>query len=223
MKEIKIIVLVICLGVFQVKCEDTDEDNNSNTYYTIEGKVIISGAKLLEWLPETRILVDGGAYVGFMRADGSFTVGGVPSGSYVVEVSNPKFLFEPARVEINGKGKMRARKVNLIQPNKINLLSYPLRMKSKTPKEYFQKREEFRVTDALKNPMVLMMVVPLICIVVLPKLINSQDPEVQREMQQSMSFMNQNQNLPDLSEMMTNWLGGTQPTKKRDKSKVKKK
>lgn len=41
------------------------------------------------------------------RTDGSFAVNDVPSGSYVVEIVSPSFRFEPVRVDITSKGKMR--------------------------------------------------------------------------------------------------------------------
>lgn len=41
------------------------------------------------------------------RTDGSFAVNDVPSGSYVVEVISPNYRFEPVRVDITSKGKMR--------------------------------------------------------------------------------------------------------------------
>lgn len=41
------------------------------------------------------------------RTDGSFAVNDVPSGSYVVEVVSPNYKFEPVRVDITTKGKMR--------------------------------------------------------------------------------------------------------------------
>lgn len=43
----------------------------------------------------------------FFRTDGSFVVHDVPSGSYVVEVISPAYKFEPVRVDITSKGKMR--------------------------------------------------------------------------------------------------------------------
>lgn len=41
------------------------------------------------------------------RTDGSFAVNDVPSGSYVVEIVSPSFRFDPVRVDITSKGKMR--------------------------------------------------------------------------------------------------------------------
>ena len=57
---------------------------------------------------------------------------------------------------------------------------------------YFQQREEWKVTDILMNPMILMMVLPLLIITVLPKMMN--DPEAKKEMEQMQQNMNmQNQ------------------------------
>lgn len=46
-------------------------------------------------------------YLSYPRTDGSFAVNDVPSGSYVVEVISPTYRFEPVRVDITSKGKMR--------------------------------------------------------------------------------------------------------------------
>lgn len=43
----------------------------------------------------------------FSRTDGSFVVHDIPSGSYVVEVISPAYRFDPVRVDITSKGKMR--------------------------------------------------------------------------------------------------------------------
>ena len=146
-------------------------------------------------------MVDDGLYVGHLRADGTFSISGLPSNSYVVEVSSPKNYFEPLRVDITSKGKIRSRRLNLIQPNEIQVLKYPLNFESRGYPNYFLKREQFRILDILMSPMVLMMVVPLLLVVVMPKLIN-QDPELQRELEQSQLLK------PDLGEMMSNFLGG---------------
>lgn len=53
------------------------------------------------------------------REDGTFVINNVPSGSYVVQVMNPSFMYEPLRVDINSKGKIRARAVNHIQPSNV--------------------------------------------------------------------------------------------------------
>ena len=57
---------------------------------------------------------------------------------------------------------------------------------------YFQKREEWKITDLLMNPMVLMMVLPLLLITVLPKMMG--DEETQKEMQDMQRNMANTQN-----------------------------
>lgn len=81
-------------------------------------------------------------------------INNVPSGSYVVEIVTPNYLYEPIRVEINSKGKYRARKVNYIQTSQVIQVPYPLKLKPISAARYFQVREQWRITDFLFNPMV---------------------------------------------------------------------
>ena len=92
------------------------------------------------------------------RPDGSFSMN-VPSGSYIVEAVHPNYLFEPARVEITSKGKIRARVVNHVQPSAVHSLAYPLRFKSRGQAPYFQRREQWRITDFIFSPMVIFFVI----------------------------------------------------------------
>lgn len=110
-----------------------DEGDVAANKYTIEGRVFpLSDYAVTQpnWQANTRIHVNGGEYIGFVKKDGSFAVHNVPQGSYVVEVLNPEYNFEPARVEINSKGKYRARKVNHIKTSEVIVVPYPLKMKA---------------------------------------------------------------------------------------------
>jgi len=78
----------------------------------------------------------------------------VPYGSYVVEVVHPSYAYEPYRVEINSKGKFRARKVNYIQTSAVDPVDYPLTMFPFARLRYFHVREQWRLTDFLYSPMV---------------------------------------------------------------------
>merc|ERR1719264_2204542 len=135
-----------------------------------------------------------------------FAVSGLPTGSYLVEISNPDYVYEGTRVDINAKGKIRARKVNNVQPTQVTQVPYPLRLKTLGKYRYFQKREEWKVTDMLMNPMILMMVLPLLLITVLPKMMN--DPETKKEMEQMQANMNMQNQMPEMSEIMANFFGG---------------
>uniref|UniRef100_A0A8D8QUJ5 ER membrane protein complex subunit 7 n=1 Tax=Cacopsylla melanoneura TaxID=428564 RepID=A0A8D8QUJ5_9HEMI len=171
--------------------------------HDIEGRVL-APTNDPSWIGSTQVYIRGGQYIGFLRDDGSFTIKNVPTGSYVLEVVNPDFMFDPIRVEINSKGKFRARKVDYIQLSKITQLPYPLKLKTVGKIKYFQTREQWRATDLLFNPMVLMMVAPLFLIMILPRLMN--DPETRKEMEQLQSMTKLD--VPEMSEMLTSYFGG---------------
>ncbi|BFZ15134.1 hypothetical protein BsWGS_18173 [Bradybaena similaris] len=188
------------------------DDFNDKAEFKMEGKVYFA-SKDKEWTMNTRVLVDGGNYLGFVRSDGSFVVDGIPSGSYIVEVANPNALFETVRVEITSKGKMRARRVNVLQPNLVKTVAYPLEFRERGRPNYFHKREQWRLTDFLFNPMVLTMIVPLLLIMVLPKLMNAADADTQKEMQNQMNVLSNRPTIPDAAEMFTSFFGGASSKK----------
>ncbi|CAK9295931.1 unnamed protein product [Gordionus sp. m RMFG-2023] len=141
-------------------------------------------------------------HLGFIKEDGLFVINNLSPGSYVIEVIHPDITFEQVRVDISKNGKVRARRVNNLQPNLVASLPYPLKIKSLFLTQYFQMREKMRMTDFLLNPMVLMMVLPLLVIMVIPKLMNSMDIDAQKEFQQTNNQLAK-YDVPDLSEMMT--------------------
>ena len=100
----------------------------------------------------------------------------------------------------------------------MNQLPYPIKAKPLGKYRYFEKREEWKVTDVLFNPMVMMMVMPLLLITVLPKMM--QDPETKKDMEEMQVKMNVQTQLPDMSEMLTSFLGGGAPTQNQNKRKV---
>lgn len=153
-------------------------------------------------LMNTKILVNYGQYIAFPKEDGSFEVDNVPSDSYVVEVTHPKYIYEPARVDITTRGKIRARRVNYFQPALVQTIDYPLTFRPKSLHNYFLPRETWRIMDLIFNPMVMMMVVPLIIIWLLPKMMNPQEAQTQRDTVQMPEY-----NVPELSEMMASMFG----------------
>lgn len=123
--------------------------------YTIEGRIDIDDVDVSVWGPRTRVLVDGGKFVGYVKTSGEFQVTSVPSGSYTVEVASPNHVFDQVRVDISGKtGKIRARKLNLLKPNAVSSLPYPLKFHTSKPADFFQKRESWNIMSIVKNPMV---------------------------------------------------------------------
>lgn len=209
-------VIVFVLGFAHAVQSEVDEVTTE--LYSVEGKVFPPDSHVTSnWQVSTRVFMNGGDFVGFLKEDGTFTVNNVPSGSYVIEVANPDYVYEPVRVEINSKGKYRARKVNYIQTSQVLQVSYPLKMKPLKHIRYFQVREQWRVTDFLFSPMVLMMILPLVLVMVLPKMMN--DPETRKEMEQLNNFK---YDMPEVSEVLTSFFtGGEKPKPRAVKSNKK--
>ncbi|CAH2268300.1 ER membrane protein complex subunit 7 [Pararge aegeria] len=196
-------ILIVALGfISNVFCAlSSAEEENGNGRYFIEGRVFpAEDQDPTNWQVDTRVHVNGGEYIGFIKDDGSFVIHNVLTGSYVVEIVHPDYFYEPIRVEINSKGKYRARKVNYIQTSQIIQVPYPLRMKVMSKIRYFQVREQWRLTDFLFNPMVIMMVLPLLLIMILPKMMN--DPDTKEDFKQ-ISNMAKMSEFPEMSEMFT--------------------
>ncbi|XP_031620951.1 ER membrane protein complex subunit 7 homolog [Contarinia nasturtii] len=218
---LNIYFIVLCYFTSFIKCETLVEEYETNSgLYSIEGKVYapeIYSINDFNWQRDTVITINNGEYSGFLKEDGTFALNGIPSGSYVVEVSNPDYYYESVRVEINPKGKFRARKLNYVQPSQVVQVPYPLKLKALTRFKYFQTREQWKITDFLFSPMILMMVLPLILMVILPRMMN--DPETKKEME-NMNLNKISSEMPEISEMITSFFtGGAKPIKKDDKSK----
>jgi len=203
-----VLLHILLLVVATVRAQDDTGavDAAVSKYQKIEGKIVFNKQwPAGNWQTNTRVLVNYGQLSAFVREDGSFTVEHVPVGSsYIIEVASTDYLYESVRVDVSSKGKLRARRLNLLQPAQVTQTAYPLRFTPRHPIAYFRRREEWRVTDMLFSPMVLMMVVPMLLFMLLPKLVNTNDPQLQREMQQSMPKYE----MPELSEVMANWFGG---------------
>ncbi|XP_017146511.1 ER membrane protein complex subunit 7 homolog [Drosophila miranda] len=226
--KLLIIATFVALSSCEIVIGQDELVDEVSGLYTIEGRVsppdtILgpgqgAGGALNKdenkWQVDVTITINDGEYKGFVREDGQFIISGVPSGSYVLDVHHPDVFYEPVRVEINPKGKFRARKVNFVQPAQIMQVAYPLRMKPLMPFKYFQTREQWKITDFMFSPMVLMMVLPLLLMLVLPKMIN--DPETKKEID-NLQFPKMTNDMPEISEMLTSFLTGKQPEPKEKK------
>jgi hypothetical protein len=107
-----IFLVLILVSLVSSQAPDTDVEEDSGLY-TIEGKVYAPEIDNNYNWQDTQILLNSGEVKGFLKSDGTFIISKVPSGSYVVQVVNPNYFYEAVRIEINGKGKFRARKVNV--------------------------------------------------------------------------------------------------------------
>ncbi|CAJ0943288.1 unnamed protein product, partial [Mesorhabditis belari] len=203
--------LLFFLGI--VFANEEDKSIVSSGAFSVEGEVILPSEALAssKWHTQTRVLLNHGQFIGFVKPDGTFRIDGIPSGSFIVQVENVDYVFEPIRVDVTGKGKIRARKLTILQPNAVNQIPYPLKMSAREQTRYFRKREEWRITDFVFSPTFLMLALPMLVVLVIPKLV-ANDPEMQREME---SMQMPKMDMPDVSEMMANFFNGNQKPKKK--------
>lgn len=102
--------------------------------------------------------------------------------------------------------------MNFIQPGEVVTMKYPLNFETHGIPNYFQKREVYRLTDVIMNPMFLTLLIPLALLLILPK-IASQDPEMQRDLQQASNFLQPSINTPDIGDVFANIFGGPKKQK----------
>ncbi|KAL3318647.1 ER membrane protein complex subunit 7 [Cichlidogyrus casuarinus] len=171
---------------------------------TIEGQINVPSQELdpASWLAHTKVQIDGGIYQGLVYQNGSFFVRALPVGSsYLVEVLHPQYIFPPCRVDVNSKGKLRARQVNFLKPAEVIPLSHtPLVFNTMGKAQFFVPREQLRTLDMLMNPTILIMLVLFALVFILPRMIDTDDPEVQQ-------MMSGSQNMPtSISDVMSSLL-----------------
>lgn len=192
-------------------------ESTGDVLYEIKGHITLANDP--GWQAITRVSAGSGEYIGYVLEDGSFTIPNVKPGSYIVEVMNPNYIIPQVRVEISTKGgRTRARKVDYIQPNEVQLIKYPLTFKVPARTSFFNKREQWQFMDILKSPMVPMLVLPIFFMLVLPKLKDMQDPETKKELEEASKMM-QNPQMPEMSDFLTSMFGGVKKQKKSIKNK----
>lgn len=155
-----VIVFLVFQSLLQLCSSDVTDDKalsspKSDILQKIEGTVEVKNSGSDDWIPATKVCLDGGEYCGFLKSSGDFTIHNVPPGSYLVEVFSPNFAFESVRVDISSKnGKIRARQVNLLKSTAVTHVNYPLRFRAEKQAAFFDKREAWSLLSTLKNPMV---------------------------------------------------------------------
>ncbi|EDV33317.1 uncharacterized protein Dana_GF23830 [Drosophila ananassae] len=228
---VKIVVIsIVCLfGLVQPSLGTTIPSSSSGllipsnvtdqTFYKVEGIILAADRRLnldSSWMSDITLSIDNGDIKGFVRLDGRFVISGVPNGSHILEVQHPEIHFHQVRIEITGKGKYRARKVNYIQPSMVSHMHYPLRLHPLYRRKYFWTRQQWHFMDLILNPMVLIMVVPLILMMIVPRIIN--DPETKKELENiQIPKMN---DMPDFGDMLSSFLSGNQPVPELEPKKI---
>jgi hypothetical protein len=86
-------------------------------------------------------------------------------------------------------------------------MKYPLYFEVHSKPSYFQKREVYRLTDIIYNPILLAIMVPMILLVFLSKLLPQRD-EMQEVFEQTNDIFRPNLNLPDITDWFVQRFGG---------------
>ncbi|KMZ70825.1 hypothetical protein ZOSMA_192G00020 [Zostera marina] len=167
--------------------------------YAIAGRVKIDGLGIKGFglpgkLANAKIFLNGGQSVTFLRPDGYFSFHNVSAGTHLIEVSVLGFLFSPVRVDVSARyhGKVQAA---LTENRRIltELVLEPLR-----EEQYYEVREAFSIWSLLKSPMGLMVGFMVIVVFLMPKLMESMDPEEMRQAQEQM----RGQGIPSISSLL---------------------
>lgn len=220
-----IIILAATLIVCRCAAGDLTEVKTRETKFYIDGRVKLNvgGEEIDEnWTQETRIVVDDGQHIGIPKPDGRFRINNLPAGSYVVEATHPKYAFEPIRVDINSRGRRRARQLNRHQLSDVRPLPYPLRLTARRKKVHFAERNTWTIIDNLCNPTTLLLplLIGLLLLLqlYLPHLQDAENKETSRYIQLTQDTRDGGgfrlpwndfplPQMPDFSELVMRWLG----------------
>jgi hypothetical protein len=155
-------------GVMDFECEFM--------FAALAGKVVSKTSNI-------KVVLNGGQKLSFVRSDGSFAFQGVPAGTHLLEVVALGYFFSPVRVDVSSRlqGQVRASLVETGRSLPDSLVLEPLR-----EEYYYEKREPFSAMGLLKSPMGLMIGFMVVCVFLLPKLMDQIDPEEMKRVQEEM-------------------------------------
>jgi len=147
-------------------------------FYPVEGSVALP-EELKPSMVEISLTIKGDEHKKtFPRADGAFKFSDVPPGTHLLEVVAMGYYFPSIRVDVSARlnGKIHAAYAEY----RKKVLPPGLLIKLIKQMAYFEKRQDFNLWKFLTNPMMLMFLFTLICIIFLSNI----DPETLKEMQQ---------------------------------------
>ncbi|KAH9566708.1 hypothetical protein CY35_04G143000 [Sphagnum magellanicum] len=177
------LILSICLP--PVSCLQSSPPTSNNEGYVVEGRVKMQAlaGKGVSKTSNIKVVLNGGQKLSFVRSDGSFAFQGVPAGTHLLEVVALGYFFSPVRVDVSSRlqGQVRASLVETGRSLPDSLVLEPLR-----EEYYYEKREPFSAMGLLKSPMGLMIGFMVVCVFLLPKLMDQIDPEEMKRVQEEM-------------------------------------
>jgi hypothetical protein len=172
------LLLLLCASFLTATAYSGDDG------YLVEGrvKVQVMRGKGFSKIANTKVVLNGGEQVAFIRTDGSFAFEGVPAGTHLLEVVALGYFFSPVRVDVSSRlpGQIRASYIEGPRRVSDSLVLEPLREEN-----YYEIREPFSMLGLLKSPMGLMIGFMVICVFLLPMLMDSIDPEEMKRLQEA--------------------------------------
>ncbi|KAK9365590.1 hypothetical protein V1509DRAFT_632793 [Lipomyces kononenkoae] len=148
----------------------------------------VSNGPPLTFSPDTEIILRSAEakYNTYVRADGqSFVFLNVSEGAYALSIKSAEHIFPTLRVDVAETD------VEVFVSHPGNEWSfkgprqpYPIELRPFGPAVYYQYREGFNILKLFKNPMLMISLLTLGMVFVLPKIMDSLDPEQLKEIQQ---------------------------------------
>jgi hypothetical protein len=166
--------------------------------YAVEGRVKVEGMGARVFPSKNsnlKLIWNAGQQVTYVRPDGYFAFQNISAGTHLLEVSSLGYYFSPVRVDVSARlhGQVRAVAVETRKYYSDALILEPLR-----EEYYYERREPFSAMSLLKSPMGLMVGFMLVAVFLLPKLMDSIDPEEMKRVQEEM----RNQPTPSFSSLL---------------------
>ncbi|KAL5559758.1 hypothetical protein UlMin_035969 [Ulmus minor] len=194
-----ILLLLFVQMCFALISSSLAVSQGSTDGYAIHGRVKIpgfgpKGFGLPGKLSNIKVILNGGQRVTYLRPDGFFSFHNVPAGTHLIEVAAIGYFFSPVRVDVSARnpGKVQAALTETRRGLNEFVLE-PLR-----EEQYYEIREPFNIMSIVKSPMGLMVGFMLIVMFVMPKLMESMDPEEMRRAQEEM----RSQGVPSLANLI---------------------
>ncbi|KAG6519284.1 hypothetical protein ZIOFF_022777 [Zingiber officinale] len=201
-------ILVLVLFYSHLLALALADGASSDDGYRIAGRVKLGGKTpkefgLLPKLTNAKVILNGGQSITFTRADVSLKSydlnlyaqsHNVPAGTHLIEVAALGYFFSPVRVDISARNPGNIHAALTENRRVLNeLILEPLR-----EEHYYEIREPFSIWSVVKSPMGLMLGFTLLVIFVMPKLMDSIDPEEMKRAQEEMRA----QGIPSISNML---------------------
>jgi len=136
---------------------------------------------------------------------GKFELSDIPAGAYLLEITSNKYAYPLIRVDVSARqnGKVKAR---WEETNKH--IHYPLDLHPLAPIAFFEERKRFEIMSLLKNPMVIMVALPVVVMLLAKGLTGSE------AMQQQIAELTGNQ--PNPNDLVNTWLARDEKKKKKN-------